>query len=74
MPPDDEPWALGQARADPTLWALLHLATMEAGVQDAHNHAAKQPGEESAGLFGTDLDMGQDSWPRMCTHPWKSNM
>lgn len=40
---------------------------MEAGVQDAHNHAARRPGEEYAGSFGTNLDVRQDSWPRM--HP-----
>lgn len=71
---------------NPRLWASPELthhsglcytpdwsgAAMGAGVHDGHNPEAGQPGEETAGSFGTDLDVGQDLCPKMCTQPWKS--
>ena len=64
----------GQATALGFLALAQSGAAAEAGVQDAHSCAAGQPGEESVGLFGTDLNVSQDSWPRMCTQPWESNV
>lgn len=51
------PWAT----SEPTHCSGLSLAqsgaAAEAGIQEAPSHAAMQPGEESVGFFGTDLDV-----------------
>ena len=68
----------GPAQRRTTALGFLALAqsgvAAEAGVQDAHSCAAGQLGEESVGLFETDLNVSQDSWARMCTQPWESSV
>lgn len=53
---------------------LTHRAGLRCTWLVSRTPITKQPAEESAGSFRTELDVGQDSRPRMCTQPWKSNV